>query len=154
MFAAILLVSSFMTGTLAQGQAKQIRGVSDPIYHLYLQADAADPTIAILGPEASADSFFITETIQSSTTGMYLNIEPNDSASYKKLVFGAEGTTTAWGLEGDTIITTTGSEYGRQLNYVACEAADGAFTLYLQTGSDLPEGACTNYLTIHLPCLC
>lgn len=66
-----------------------------------------------MGPESTADNFTIGGTIQSKKTGQYLNIQ-TASTSYKPLVFGATGDTTAWGLEGDTIITVTGSSYGRR----------------------------------------
>ncbi|PGH10682.1 hypothetical protein AJ80_07438 [Polytolypa hystricis UAMH7299] len=141
-----------------QEKAYQIRGVTDPIFHLYLQAIAssenAGATQPILGPEASADTFFIGGTIQSETTGLYLNLEDVDGKSYLRLVFGETGTTTAWGLEGDTIVTVNGSEYGRQLNFVVCAAGNGYYEAYLQTGNDLPPGDCSNYKTLHLPCLC
>ncbi|KAK2745744.1 hypothetical protein FQN55_006065 [Onygenales sp. PD_40] len=156
-FTAAFLLSTFATSSpvaVRQAEAYQIRGVSDPIYHLYLQAQADDPSVPVLGAEASGDTFYITDTIQSAGTGLYLNIVPDDSVSYKTLVFEETSTTTAWGLEGDTIITTTGSEYGRQLNFVVCEATAGQFKLFLQTGADVPEGTCSNFLTIHLPCLC
>jgi hypothetical protein len=107
---------------------------------------------------------------------MYLNIA-TASTSYKPLVWGATGETTAWGLEGDTIITVRGSSYGRrkysrkgfvcgshslmlilglELNFLVCKSADASYyDLYLQTGSDTPSGrTCSNYQTIHLPCLC
>ncbi|KAF2800713.1 hypothetical protein K505DRAFT_403835 [Melanomma pulvis-pyrius CBS 109.77] len=133
----------------------KIRGVSTPIYHLYLQANAKNTSIPVLGPEASAEDFTIGATIQSKQTARFLNIVAA-STSYKPLVFEAAGTTTAWGLEGDTIITTTGSSFGRQLNFLACKSADSTYyDLYLQTGSDTPSGkTCSNYQTIHLPCLC
>ncbi|KAF1949212.1 hypothetical protein CC80DRAFT_484839 [Byssothecium circinans] len=91
----------------------KIRGVAAPIYHLYLQANPKNASIPVLGPEASADDFTIGSTIQSKKTGQYLNIE-TASTSYKPLSWGASAATTAWGLEGDTIITVTGSSYGRR----------------------------------------
>jgi hypothetical protein len=33
----------------------KIRGVRDPIYHLYLQSNSKSPSIPVLGPESSAD---------------------------------------------------------------------------------------------------
>jgi len=66
-----------------------------------------------MGPESSADEFTIGSTIQSKKTSQYLNIK-TVSTSYKPLVWGASGDTTAWGLEGDTIITVQGSSYGRR----------------------------------------
>ena len=75
-----------------------------------------------MGPESSADDFTIGSTIQSKKTSQFLNIQ-TASTSYKPLVWGATGDTTAWGLEGDTIITTTGSSYGRR-----------KYTILLQVG--------------------
>ena len=74
-----------------------------------------------MGPESSADDFTIGSTIQSKKTSQFLNIQ-TASTSYKPLVWGKTGDTTAWGLEGDTIITTTGSSYGRrELKYLNLE---------------------------------
>jgi carbonyl reductase 1 len=67
----------------------------------------------VLGPESAAEEFTIGGTIQSKKTNQYLNIA-SASTSYKPLVWGAKGETTAWGLEGDTIITVQGSSYGRR----------------------------------------
>ena len=75
-----------------------------------------------MGPESSADDFTIGSTIQSKKTSQFLNIQ-TASTSYKPLVWGATGDTTAGGLEGDTIITTTGSSYGRR-----------KYTILLQVG--------------------
>ncbi|CAE7025822.1 hypothetical protein PTTW11_03974 [Pyrenophora teres f. teres] len=91
----------------------KIRGVRDPIYHLYLQASSKNASTPVLGPESTADEFTIGGTIQSKKTSKYLNIG-TASTSYKPLVWGATGQTTAWGLEGDTIITVQGSSYGRR----------------------------------------
>lgn len=66
-----------------------------------------------MGPEAASEYFVIGDTIQSTNTSMYLNIGES-TTSYLPLSFGATANTTAWGLEGDTIITTTGSTYGRR----------------------------------------
>jgi hypothetical protein len=43
-----------------------------------------------------------------------------------------------------------------ELNFLVCKSKDaGYYDLYLQTGSDTPSGrTCSNYQTIHLPCLC
>ncbi|EFQ93021.1 hypothetical protein PTT_09714 [Pyrenophora teres f. teres 0-1] len=92
----------------------KIRGVRDPIYHLYLQASSKNASTPVLGPESTADEFTIGGTIQSKKTSKYLNIG-TASTSYKPLVWGATGQTTAWGLEGDTIITVQGSSYGRRV---------------------------------------
>jgi hypothetical protein len=98
--------------TERQTKPYQIRGVQDPIYHLYLQSLPGDGT-PVMGPEATSEYFTIGETIQSTNTSLYLNIG-EASTSYLPLTFDATATTTAWGLEGDTIITTNGSPYGRR----------------------------------------
>ncbi|KAH7116746.1 hypothetical protein B0J11DRAFT_571246 [Dendryphion nanum] len=134
----------------------KIRGVRDPIYHLYLQASPKNASLPLLGPESTADTFTITPTIQSRKTSLYLNIQ-TASTSYKPLSWGKEAQTTAWGLEGDTIITVQGSSFGRQLNWLVCKSVDnsGYYDLFFQTGSETPSGrSCSNYQTIHLPCLC
>jgi hypothetical protein len=43
-----------------------------------------------------------------------------------------------------------------ELNFLVCNnPASGYYDLFLQTGSDTPSGkTCSNYQTIHLPCLC
>lgn len=69
--------------------------------------------MVVLGPEASSEYFNIDGSIQSTNTSMYLNIG-DDSTSYKTLTFEESSSTTAWGLEGDTIITTQSSSYGRR----------------------------------------
>ncbi|PVI06040.1 hypothetical protein DM02DRAFT_683023 [Periconia macrospinosa] len=142
--------------TAAAATVGKIRGVREPIYHLYLQSNPSNSSIPVLGPETAADEFTIGGTIQSKKTGLYLNVNKAASTSYKPLSWGATGSTTAWGLEGDTIITVQGSEFGRQLNFLACaSSSSGYYDLYLQTGSDQPSGkTCSNYQTIHLPCLC
>lgn len=113
-----------------------------------------------MGPESGSEYFDIGTSIRSTNTSAYLNIVAGDGdPSYKTLAFAAEGEgeqTSGWGLEGDTIITTTGSEWGRQLNFLACQL-DGSqyWQVYLQTGSEAPSGrTCSNYQTLHLPCLC
>ncbi|KAI4626559.1 hypothetical protein J4E83_003710 [Alternaria metachromatica] len=119
-FAQILLVASgalaapVENAQSAAATVGKIRGVRDPIYHLYLQASAKNASIPVLGPETAADEFTIGGTIQSKKTSQYLNIA-TASTSYKPLVWGATGETTAWGLEGDTIITVQSSSYGRRV---------------------------------------
>lgn len=129
----------------------QIRGVSDPVYHLYLQSLSGTP---VLGPEASSGYFNISGSIRlNSSPYQYLNIV-NATTSYKPLTFDSAATFTGWALEGDTIITSTSSTYGRQLNFLACPVStSGYYQLYLQTGNDKPDSTCTSQ-TIHLPCLC
>lgn len=43
-----------------------------------------------------------------------------------------------------------------ELNFLACKSSDSNYyDVYLQTGSDTPSGkTCSNYQTLHLPCLC
>ncbi|KAH7107750.1 hypothetical protein BKA62DRAFT_145344 [Auriculariales sp. MPI-PUGE-AT-0066] len=144
--------SSTASPTSTAGTGKQIRGVSAPVYHLYLQnLNGA----AVLGPEASSGYFNISGSIQlTGSSPTYLNIG-SETTSYRSLSFGTASTFSGWGLEGDTIITTQSSSYGRQLNFAVCPAStSGYYNLYLQLGSDLPSSSCTNYMTIHLPCLC
>ncbi|ORX97854.1 hypothetical protein BCR34DRAFT_496565 [Clohesyomyces aquaticus] len=133
----------------------KIRAVQSPVFHFYLQSNSKNKSIPVLGPEGSAEAFTIGSTIQSKNSSLYLNILPA-TTSYKPLALSATSNTTAWGLEGDTIITVTGSSYGRQLNFLACKSSDGGYyDIFLQTGSDAPSGkSCSNYQTLHLPCLC
>ncbi|GKT44923.1 uncharacterized protein ColSpa_05104 [Colletotrichum spaethianum] len=102
-----------LAGTVL-GKPEQIRSVSSPVYHLYLQAYPKDKSIPVLGPEASAESFNIAGTIQSTNTSLYLGIK-SDATSYKTLLFSNASSTDAWGLEGDTIITKQGSSWGRRM---------------------------------------
>ncbi|CAG7853748.1 SubName: Full=Uncharacterized protein {ECO:0000313/EMBL:CCA68016.1} [Serendipita indica DSM 11827] len=130
----------------------QIRGVSSPVYHLYLQSLGGVP---VLGPQSSGGYFTINGSIKlnNASPALYLNIA-SSSTSYKALTFSTSPTFTGWGLEGDTIVTVTGSLYGRQLNFLACPSStSGYYQLYLQTGNDTPSSSCT-LQTIHLPCLC
>jgi len=154
---AVVLAAPQATATTSAAAAtgSQIRGVSDPIYHLYLQRSSSGAPV--LASEDTAGEFVISGSIQDVSSGDYLNINTSDTTSYKSLSFGSTATFTGWGLEGDTIITTTSSSYGRQLNFLACASStdSGAYDIYLQTGSDEPStGSCSNYQTLHLPCLC
>jgi hypothetical protein len=94
----------------------QIRGVEDPIFHLYLQSLPSDAGTPVMGPEATGEFFIINESIQSQNSSLYLNIGTS-TASYLPLTLDATSNTTAWGLEGDTIITTQTSSYGRRMLY-------------------------------------
>lgn len=68
-----------------------------------------------MGPESSSEYFNLGSTIQSLNSSLYLNIGNKvDGKSYLPLSFGATSNTTAWALEGDTVITSTGSTYGRR----------------------------------------
>lgn len=109
------LASAFPTTEVAPRQTKsyQIRGVQDPIFHLYLQGLPSNKSIPVMGPEATSEYFVIGSTIQSTNSSLYLNLG-NSSTSYLPLSFDTTSTTTAWGLEGDTIITADGSKYGRR----------------------------------------
>ena len=78
-----------------------------------ISANELKASIPVLGPETSGEDFTIGSTIQSKQTSQYLNIVAA-STSYKPLIFEKTASTTAWGLEGDTIITVTGSSYGRR----------------------------------------
>jgi hypothetical protein len=66
-----------------------------------------------MGPEASGEYFLIDSTIQSVNTSLFLNIGTS-STSYLQLFFHATANTTAWGLDGDTIVTESTSTYGRR----------------------------------------
>ncbi|KAI1205052.1 uncharacterized protein F4807DRAFT_294110 [Annulohypoxylon truncatum] len=138
----------------AVAKPEQIRAVSSPIFHYYLQTYPEDPTIPVMGPEASSEYFEIGSTIQNANTSAYLNIG-DDATSYKTLTFADASSTDAWALEGDTIITATGSSFGRQLNFLVCQLSGSYWQVYLQTGSETPSGkTCSNYQSLHLPCLC
>lgn len=127
--------------------------------------------------------------VQSANTSLYLNVG-SDSTSYKTLTFGTAASTSAWALEGDTIITAQSSTWGRrefslscrisdteprwsfhtaaktytdkvfpvcliELNFLACKLDSNYWQVYLQTGSATPSGGtCSNYQSLHLPCLC
>ncbi|KAI0885404.1 uncharacterized protein GGS22DRAFT_143296 [Annulohypoxylon maeteangense] len=147
-----LLVAAAIPTTVAKPE--QIRAVTSPIFHYYLQAYPQDPIIPVMGPESSSEYFNIGSTIQSTNTSAYLNIG-DDSTSYKTLTFADAGSTDAWALEGDTIITSTGSSFGRQLNFLVCQLSGSYWQVYLQMGSETPSGkTCSNYQSLHLPCLC
>ncbi|KAI2632134.1 hypothetical protein GGR54DRAFT_19644 [Hypoxylon sp. NC1633] len=153
----LLLVSAAAIPAVL-AKPEQIRAVQSPIFHYYLQTYPQDPQMPVMGPEASSEYFEISGTIRSTNTSRYLNIGA-DTTSYKTLTLAnaSAGATTAWALEGDTIITSTGSSFGRQLNFLVCQLAGaGAYwQVYLQTGSDVPAGrTCSNYQSLHLPCLC
>ncbi|KAJ0120332.1 hypothetical protein J7T55_001190 [Diaporthe amygdali] len=72
----------------------------------------AAASIAVMGPESSSQFFNINGSIQSTNTSLYLNVG-SDSTSYKTLTFGTAASTSAWALEGDTIITAQSSSWGR-----------------------------------------
>ena len=82
------------------------------------RAKQCEASMVVLGPAATSEYFNIAGSIQSTNTSLYLNIG-SDSTSYKSLTFGAAAGTTGWGLEGDTIITTQTSSYGRRKSVLA-----------------------------------
>ncbi|KAF8598424.1 hypothetical protein BDV93DRAFT_609868 [Ceratobasidium sp. AG-I] len=103
----------------------------------FLQKDAGS-SAAKLGPSSSR-GWFVTATsirlVYICPSFLYLNIL-EASTSYKPLAFEATGVTFSWTFSSTdgTIGTTTGAH-----SFVACSTGD----LYLQTGSDLPQGNCT-----------
>lgn len=148
----------------------QIRADQDPVFHLYLQSQGSCACHLVcsrmglklkfclggnpmLGPESSSGYFTISGSISLNNpdgTQQYLNIQEGTSTSYKALTFNNTATTTDWGLEGDTIITTA----PRQLNFLACSSTlSGFWDLFLQEGNDTPGGTCS-LISLHLPCLC
>jgi hypothetical protein len=172
----LALVSALPTATVSEAATKpyQLRGVQSPIFHLYLQSLPTAKGTPVMGPEASSEYFNIGSTIQSLNSSLFLNIGPSTGKSYLPLSLNKTANTTAWGMEGDSIVTTTASSYGRrksirwwaerasrlmdktELNFLACNSAtSGYYNIYLQTGNDVPSGqTCSNYQTIHTPCLC
>lgn len=108
----------------------------------------------MLGPEATSGYFTINGPISlnnASGPTLYLNVNGNVTTSYQPLSLDPVATTTDWGLEGDTIITTT----PRQLNFLACATSNAAFySLFLQQGNDMPAGETCSLISLHLPCLC
>ncbi|CEL56069.1 hypothetical protein RSOLAG1IB_07522 [Rhizoctonia solani AG-1 IB] len=141
------------TSSAPSASGTQIRAVQDPVYHLYLQNSGGTP---VLASESTSGRFVINGSIAlvSGSSKLYLNINAS-TTSYKSLTFGSTASTLNWGLEGDTIITTNASPYGRQLNFLACTtSATGSYQVYLQTGNDMPSGTTCSTITLHLPCLC
>ncbi|KAJ7594145.1 hypothetical protein C8J56DRAFT_1121337 [Mycena floridula] len=136
------------TSTGPAPTGSQIRTVQDPVFHFYLQNKGGVP---VLGPEASSGYFALGKTISlSGSSPLFLNLAPS-STSYQALTLNSTAVTTDWGLEGDTIITTS----PRQLNFLACSSSDSTiYNVYLQTGNDMPTGTTCSLVTMHLPCLC
>ncbi|KAI1262399.1 hypothetical protein F5Y18DRAFT_158705 [Xylariaceae sp. FL1019] len=142
--------------TLVATKPEQIRTVSSPIFHYYLQALPQNASIPVMGPESTSEYFNIDSgSIQSTNTSAYLTIG-SDSTSYKTLMLSSTSSAPGWALEGDTIITGTSSSWGRQLNFLVCQMDSADYwQVYLQTGSDTPSSrSCSNYQSLHLPCLC
>ncbi|KAF8684552.1 hypothetical protein RHS04_01249 [Rhizoctonia solani] len=141
------------TSSAPAATGTQIRAVQDPVYHFYLQNSGGTP---VLASESTSGRFIINGSIAlvSGSTKLYLNINTS-TTSYKPLTFDSTASTVNWGLEGDTIITTNASPYGRQLNFLACTTSTtGSYRVYLQTGNDVPSGSTCSTITLHLPCLC
>ncbi|KAI1811998.1 hypothetical protein GGS20DRAFT_587949 [Poronia punctata] len=152
---SLFVASAIATGAVVTAKPEQIRAVQDPIFHYYLQAYPDDPTIPVMGPETSSEYFNIEGgAIQSTNSSTYLAVGDDDT-SYKTLTLADSADAPGWSLEGDTIITATDSEWGRQLNFLVCDLGDDYWQVYLQTGSDVPSGkTCSNYQSLHLPCIC
>lgn len=72
------------------------------------------------------------------------------STSYKPVSFGASATSAEWSMSGDTLV------FDGQQNFLVCPISGSAnYELFLQTGDDTPAGEdCTDWITIHLDCLC
>ncbi|KAH9892609.1 hypothetical protein C8Q73DRAFT_648830 [Cubamyces lactineus] len=147
------------SSSAATPTGSQIRADQPPVYHFYLQSDgerACDGHRGspVLGPEASSGYFTIGSTISlngADGSKLYLNVDESATTSYKPLTFDAVATTTDWGLEGDTIITTA----PRQLNFLACSTSDpNVYDVFFQEGNDTPSGSSCTLVTLHLPCLC
>ena len=128
----------------------------------------------VLGPESSSGWFTVGNTIQDTNSTLFLNVDLSPTTSYKPLTLDETAATTTWSLSGDTIITD-----GQQ-NFVVCPISGSElWNFYLQTGqrkilnsrmflfwsvltclcivilgSEMPTSSCTNWITIHLPCLC
>ncbi|KAK3381289.1 hypothetical protein B0H63DRAFT_450646 [Podospora didyma] len=134
---AMLLAAAPMLLSTADAKPERIRSDQSPTFHYTLQTY----------PKNS-------NTIQSTNTSLFMNIAASESTSYKTVTFDKTATTTAWGLEGDTIITTRSSGFGRQLDFVVCRLDSQYWQVFFQTGSAVPSGACSNYQSLHLPCLC
>lgn len=112
----LALASALPTTTVPEASSKpyQLRGVQSPIFHLYLQSLPTAKDTPAVGPEASSEYFTIGSSIQSLNSSLYLNIGPSTGKSYLPLSFDKTSNTTAWRLEGDTVITVTESTYGRR----------------------------------------
>jgi hypothetical protein len=59
---AHIVLSAPIESPRAAATVGKIRGVRDPIYHLYLQANSKNTSIPVLGPEASADEVCFART--------------------------------------------------------------------------------------------
>jgi len=112
----LTLAAALPTVTVQDAALKpyQLRGVQSPIFHLYLQSLPSAKGTPVMGPETTSEYFTIGSTIQSLNSSLFLNIGPGTGQSYLPLSLDTVSNTTAWGLEGDTVITTTASSYGRR----------------------------------------
>lgn len=116
-FAACRIPSFITISKRTQKMASRIRStVPISIVSSNTRMTTCLASIAVMGPEAGSEYFNISGgSIQSTNSSGFLNIGGGDSTSYKTLTFGTTaGTSGVWGLEGDTIITTQGSSYGRR----------------------------------------
>lgn len=78
------------------------------------------------------------------------DLAPSNSECTVRLVMGFSRAAAV--LLANTILPSLGVS---ELNFLACQLDANYWQLYLQTGSDTPSsGTCSNYQTIHLPCLC
>ncbi|KAH8117463.1 hypothetical protein DFH11DRAFT_1013317 [Phellopilus nigrolimitatus] len=136
------------TSSAAAAAGSQIRTDQDPVYHLYIQSTPLDGA-PVLGPESSCGWFDIGSTVQDTNSTLFLNVNMTATTSWKPLTLDATATTSTWGLSGDTIVD------GGTQNFVVCPISGSAnYNFYLQTGDDMPSSECTDWITIHLPCLC
>lgn len=119
-----------------------------PMIQLFIGVDGGP----VLGPESGAGLFTIGSTVQlNSAIGppLFLNVNMTATTSWKPLTLDATATTTTWTMSGDTIVD------GNTQNFAVCPISGSTnYNLFLQTGNDMPSDACTDWITIHLPCLC
>ncbi|EJD05944.1 uncharacterized protein FOMMEDRAFT_77495 [Fomitiporia mediterranea MF3/22] len=152
--ASVLSAASFAwafptsTSSAAAAAGSQIRTDQDPVYHFYIQSTPVDGA-PVLGPESSSGWFNIGSTVQDTNSSLFLNVDMSATTSYKPLTLDDTATTTTWSMSGDTIIAS-----GQQ-NFVVCPSDNSSLlNFFLQTGNDMPSSTCTDWITIHLPCLC
>ncbi|KAI3400153.1 hypothetical protein diail_4385 [Diaporthe ilicicola] len=101
----------FMTSSPMRGARRKTGSMTSQCDTFFLTCETA--SIAVMGPESSSEYFNINGSIQSTNTSLYLNVG-SDSTSYKTLTLGSTASTSAWALEGDTIITAQSSSWGRR----------------------------------------
>ncbi|THH09355.1 hypothetical protein EW145_g2066 [Phellinidium pouzarii] len=146
--ASVVLAVPTSTSSSVAAVASQIRTDQDPVYHFYIQSTPLDGA-PVLGPEASSGYFNIGSTIQDSNSSLFLNIDMSATTSFKPLTLDTTALTTSWAMSGDTIVD------GSMQNFVVCPISGSAnYNFFLQTGDDMPSDECTDWITIHLDCLC